>query len=500
MAVRIFHFTVMVAALRSGMTQHEAPTLPPSFQMDAKCSSWIDDKPTQCRLAYTNNGLGNRLYMSCLFQGVNKTKLFDFTNDVLIIYNGSAVPWRSTKGIPESEKNELCFPAKFRTEGGRKLFDKPDALFHFDGNGKKPAQGLLPGANEWKVKAFISLQGETYECTNYVTFTRESKVSPYCDGTYQTRLDCPPVPHFATVLCGDHRIIRYSFGDYVEEYDHSVFEYSQHQPSLGGSTTEVPNCRPSNHDVPEQGLSPGIVAILCIAMLILGVVMRPILENLWRRVRRERPAEGSHAAEIGAEVTSGTTYRNEDSSSLLQMSHIGTTEGSPTIKFDTQLFISDEKSSDMSVADKGTTASSQAGKSFNRSRQLAPHDEKKLSKRETSIVEDRSRDLNILLSDAKNALNARYTLDSIIQTKAILAESSLVCIQGETDTKEQSSNLCSGPSSLPADPEGRDSSSVNHTVAREDGVNRIPPSEENTNVRTPLLNDYGEGIKGEDDT
>ncbi|KAH7976559.1 hypothetical protein HPB52_016196 [Rhipicephalus sanguineus] len=166
--------------MRSGQQKSPLPYLPSDFKVNVVFKSWFDDKLYSFTVAYTRQGqgLGNRLYVSRTSQGISYIKLYNFDNDALYVADGATRQCQVTKGIPDSEKDDPYFPVKFRADAkGGKLFDLPNSLIRFEGGDKSLNKGV-----------------------------------------------CPPVPLDGLVMCGDDKAIRYTFADYEENLDYTIFE------------------------------------------------------------------------------------------------------------------------------------------------------------------------------------------------------------------------------------------------------------------------------------
>ncbi|XP_077498142.1 uncharacterized protein LOC144108831 isoform X1 [Amblyomma americanum] len=212
----------------SGLRIPATPSLSSYFKMNVMYKPWFDEGLSSCTVAYSSesHAPGNHLYVSCRLHGVNTTKHYDFGRDVLHVSQGGTAQPRVTRGIPEAEKDDPYFPVTFRTASGRKVFDQPDSLIRFTGDNKRLTQ-RTGNEEEWETDVIVVANGETYQCTNSITWSRNSAVSPYCDDQPASRGPCPLVPLVGLVSCGEEKIIRYSVIDYVEEYDPAIFEYGQ---------------------------------------------------------------------------------------------------------------------------------------------------------------------------------------------------------------------------------------------------------------------------------
>nr|XP_037271662.1 uncharacterized protein LOC119163702 isoform X2 [Rhipicephalus microplus] len=203
------------------------PYLPADFKMNVMFKSWFDDKLYSFTVAYTRQGqgLGNRLYVSRTSQGISYIKLYNFDNDVLYVADESTRQCHVTKGIPDSEKDDPYFPVKFRVDAkGSKLFDAPNSLIRFDGGDKQQIQGTPIDADEWRTSATVKLQGQSYVCTTTVVWSKNGAITPNCDNKAANKGVCPSVPLDALVTCDDDKAIRYTFADYVENLDYTIFE------------------------------------------------------------------------------------------------------------------------------------------------------------------------------------------------------------------------------------------------------------------------------------
>ncbi|KAL3226721.1 hypothetical protein MRX96_024784 [Rhipicephalus microplus] len=203
------------------------PYLPADFKMNVMFKSWFDDKLYSFTVAYTRQGqgLGNRLYVSRTSQGISYIKLYNFDNDVLYVADESTRQCHVTKGIPDSEKDDPYFPVKFRVDAkGSKLYDAPNSLIRFDGGDKQQIQGTPIDADEWRTSATVKLQGQSYVCTTTVVWSKNGAITPNCDNKAANKGVCPSVPLDALVTCDDDKAIRYTFADYVENLDYTIFE------------------------------------------------------------------------------------------------------------------------------------------------------------------------------------------------------------------------------------------------------------------------------------
>lgn len=204
-----------------------APYLPSDFQVNVVYNSWFDQDIYQFTVAYTRQGqgLGNRLYVSRLSEGIRYTKLYDFSNDVLYEAKGKDRQCVVTKGIPESEKTDPYFPVPFRESGGGKVFDNPSALFRFTSKDMKWTDSGSRVANEWNCDGQqVTVKGQTYQCTTTMVWSKMGASSPYCDEKVANKGFCPSVPVDSLVTCDDGKAIRYTFFDYREDFDYSIFE------------------------------------------------------------------------------------------------------------------------------------------------------------------------------------------------------------------------------------------------------------------------------------
>ncbi|KAK8780226.1 hypothetical protein V5799_018427 [Amblyomma americanum] len=206
--------------------QPRAPFLPSDFKMNVMYKSWFDDNLYAFTVAYTRRGLGlgNRLYVSRLSQGVSYTKLYDFENDILYEAKGDTRQCTTTHGIPEAEKEDPYFPVAFRSANGRKVFDTPDSLIRFDGGEKKQIQNVPGGADEWQTDVTVTVRGQVHHCQNTIVWSKNGTGTPYCDRKSENYGRCPPVPLDALVGCEGGNAIRYSFADFVEIFDSTIFE------------------------------------------------------------------------------------------------------------------------------------------------------------------------------------------------------------------------------------------------------------------------------------
>lgn len=203
------------------------PFMPADFKVNVVYNSWFDNDVYQFTVAYTRQGqgLGNRLYVSRLSQGIRYTKLYDFDNDVLYEAKGENRQCVVKKGIPESEKTDPYFPVPFKESGGRKVFDNPSALFRFQSKNMKWADSGSRVADEWNCEAQqVTVKGQSYQCTTNMVWSKNGAISPYCQEKVANKGFCPPVPLDSLVTCDDDKAIRYTFSDYVEDFDHTVFE------------------------------------------------------------------------------------------------------------------------------------------------------------------------------------------------------------------------------------------------------------------------------------
>ncbi|KAL1440936.1 hypothetical protein MTO96_008983 [Rhipicephalus appendiculatus] len=204
------------------------PYLPADFKMNVMFKSWFDDKLYSFTVAYTRQGqgLGNRLYVSRTSQGISYIKLYNFDNDVLYVADGSTRQCQVTKGIPDSEKDDPFFPVKFRVDAkGGKLFDVPNSLIRFDGGDKQLLkQGTPIDADEWATNVTVKVQGQSYLCTTTVVWSKNGALTPKCDNKVANKGFCPPVPLDALVMCDEDKAIRYTFADYEENLDYTIFE------------------------------------------------------------------------------------------------------------------------------------------------------------------------------------------------------------------------------------------------------------------------------------
>lgn len=219
---------VLVGLLQlvAGQGQSRAPFLPSDFKMNVMYKSWFDDNLYAFTVAYTRRGegLGNRLYVSRTSQGVSYVKLYDFENDILYEAKGDTRKCTTTHGIPESEKDDPYFPVAFVPSNNRKVFDNPDSLIRFDRGEKKQVQDMPTGADEWSTDVTVTVQGQTHHCKNTVVWSKNGTGTPYCDRKSENYGRCPPVPLDALVECEDKKAIRYTFADFVEVFDTTIFE------------------------------------------------------------------------------------------------------------------------------------------------------------------------------------------------------------------------------------------------------------------------------------
>ncbi|XP_037555086.1 uncharacterized protein LOC119431680 [Dermacentor silvarum] len=217
--VVLFH---LAACQRAGAV----PYLPSDFRMNVMYKSWFDTKLYSFTVAYTRQGqgLGNRLYVSRMSQGISYIKLYDFDNDVLYVADGATRQCQVTKGIPDSEKDDPYFPVAFRAAAkGGKVFDNPDSLIRFMGGDKKKAETPMD-ADEWRMNTTVNVQGRSYLCTTSFVWSKNGAVTPRCDNKVANKGFCPPVPLDAIVTCDDDKAIRYTFADYEENLDYTIFE------------------------------------------------------------------------------------------------------------------------------------------------------------------------------------------------------------------------------------------------------------------------------------
>lgn len=202
------------------------PYLPSDFKVNVVFKSWFDDKLYSFTVAYTRQGqgLGNRLYVSRTSQGISYIKLYNFDNDALYVADGATRQCQVTKGIPDSEKDDPYFPVKFRADAkGGKLFDLPNSLIRFEG-GDKVTRGTPMDADEWRTNVTVKVQGQSYLCTTTMVWSKNGAITPNCDNKSLNKGVCPPVPLDGLVMCGDDKAIRYTFADYEENLDYTIFE------------------------------------------------------------------------------------------------------------------------------------------------------------------------------------------------------------------------------------------------------------------------------------
>lgn len=203
------------------------PYLPSDFKVNVVYNSWFDQDIYQFTIAYTRQGqgLGNRLYVSRLSQGVRYTKLYDFSNDVLYEAKGENRQCVVTKGIPESEKTDPYFPVHFKKSASGKVFDDPSSLVRFKSKDMKWKDSAARVADEWVCDGQeVTFKGQTYQCSTSMVWSKMHTISPYCDEKLANKGFCPRVPLDSLVTCGDDKAIRYTFSDYREDFDYSIFE------------------------------------------------------------------------------------------------------------------------------------------------------------------------------------------------------------------------------------------------------------------------------------
>lgn len=229
MASTVTTCVVLVVLFHIAACQQQAavPFLPSDFKMNVMFKSWFDDKLYSFTIAYTRQGqgLGNRLYVSRTSQGVSYIKLYDFDSDVLYVADGATRQCKVTKGIPDSEKDDPYFPVAFRTAArGGKVFDEPNSLIRFAGGNKKQTSGTPIDADEWTTNVNVKAQGQSYQCVTTIVWSKNGTITPKCDNKGANKDVCPPVPLDALVLCADDKAIRYTFADYEENLDYTIFE------------------------------------------------------------------------------------------------------------------------------------------------------------------------------------------------------------------------------------------------------------------------------------
>ncbi|KAH6923299.1 hypothetical protein HPB50_026716 [Hyalomma asiaticum] len=147
-------------------------------------------------------GLGNRLYVSRTSQGVSYIKLYDFDSDVLYVADDS---YLSACKVPKS-----CAPAS-----ANDAYSNPK---------QKRASGTPIDADEWTTNVTVRVQGQSYQCITTIVWSKNGAITPKCDNKAANKGFCPPVPLDALVMCADDKAIRYTFADYEENLDYTIFE------------------------------------------------------------------------------------------------------------------------------------------------------------------------------------------------------------------------------------------------------------------------------------
>lgn len=254
----------------NGLPLTTAPSFHDNFNVTVKVQSWIDNSPLTCVVTYCrgDHGLYNFLFLDCTSNDSKYTKLFDFYNDLLWVKKGNTARWLRLKGIPEQEKFDLHFPVEFHTEGRHKVFNKPDSLIRFTKN-KKPTQSSPLALNDWQSDSNVNVQGRTYKCTTNVIFTKDSDMDHQCSGKGPARDFCHLVPNHAVVSCGASNLIHYSFFDYRDKFDISIFELPV--------VTETSHNETADGDLSIRGSTSSVLAWDLLVELVLAVVTAVVM-------------------------------------------------------------------------------------------------------------------------------------------------------------------------------------------------------------------------------